>query len=172
MGGFLLLLLSSAVFEPDDCPNKDPGKASSLYWACKEIIQYCIVPVEVVTLCKKGMLFSGHVSDAQILLAGRMLRLSPFASPPALNPPCLEQVRWVTWILHCLQISGVSTSQIREMQDWTHSLWIALYKSRMAEQEACTWRCVLEPGDPLSPGSCSAHSNSHTSSHCQYCYIR
>lgn len=80
MGFLLFFLLSSAVFEPDDCPNKNPGKAFSFYGACKATIQYCIVPAEVVALCKIGMLFSGHMSDALILLVGRMLRLSAFAS--------------------------------------------------------------------------------------------
>lgn len=94
-GFFFLLLLSSAVLEPDDCPNKDPCKAFSFYWACRATIQYCIVPAEVAALCKKGMLFSGHVSDAPVLLVGRVLCLSPFASPNPKppRPPCLEQVR-------------------------------------------------------------------------------
>lgn len=92
---WVFLLLSSAVLEPDDCPNKDPCKAFSFYWACRATIQYCIVPAEVVALCKKGMLFSGHVSDAPVLLVGRVLCLSPFASPnpKTPRPPCLEQVR-------------------------------------------------------------------------------
>lgn len=41
------------------------------------------------------MLFSGHVSDAPMLLVGGVLWLSPFASPDPKTPkpPCLEQVR-------------------------------------------------------------------------------
>lgn len=93
--GFFLLLLSSAVLEPDDCPNKNYCKAFSFYWACRATIQYCIVPAEVVALCKKGMLFSGHMSDAPVLLLGKVLCLSPFATPNPKTPKShgLEQVR-------------------------------------------------------------------------------
>lgn len=89
-------MLSSAVFEPDDCPNRNPCKAFSFNWARKATIQYCIIPAEVVTLCKEGMLFSGHVIDAQVLLVERTVHLSPFASlQPQLPCPPLLRARSV-----------------------------------------------------------------------------